>query len=477
MRSRNLLTWITAVLLAGALSACDNKPAPVEKTVAAPAAPASVAPPVPDVGKVESVKVDADGYGPTAGDAVAQAMRLAVLQVNGASMDLSTVNAKLGLDVVSEETAVSIRADAFAESVRTRSGGVIRDFRVVSMDEPLLPGRRYKASIEANIAKFNPPADLKKIKVAVAPIRFPRATLSIGDRTIASDKVGLEVRQRVLDALVNTGRFAVLDRDFDPEVQQELDLIGSGAAPAAELAKLSQAASADLIWIGRVNELAYDRHSRQLRSSDRQLVSYSGGWSVSAKLVNVATRQLLASDTLRGVAPATEATTLGTGVDGNRILADMTNDLVGQVVASILARTFPISVVSVDGANVILSQGGQGVKTGARYAVVVLGGELKDPQTNQSLGRVESPCCQVVVDRVTPNLSYGHIEGATIALDRVSAGALQVREQLPQIASAKVGGADTASADRAARPARRGSRDAAPATAQGPPPGPKDEKW
>ncbi|MEP6876940.1 MAG: hypothetical protein ABI887_21480, partial [Burkholderiales bacterium] len=51
-------------------------------------------------------------------------------------------------------------------------------------------------------------------------------------------------------------------------------------------------------------------------------------------------------------------------------------------------------------------------------------------QTGQSLGRVESPCCQLVIDRVTPNLSYGHIEGATGSLDNLLPGALQVREQL-----------------------------------------------
>ena len=80
------------------------------------------------------------------------------------------------------------------------------------------------------------------------------------------------MRQLIVDALVNTGRFAVLDREFSPELQQELDLIESGQAPAAETAKLRQAASADVLWIGKVHSLAYNRHARQLRTSDRELV-------------------------------------------------------------------------------------------------------------------------------------------------------------------------------------------------------------
>jgi curli biogenesis system outer membrane secretion channel CsgG len=75
---------------------------------------------------------------------------------------------------------------------------------------------------------------------------------------------------------VQTGRFAVLDRDFGPAIEQELEMISGGQAPSAELAKLSQAASADLVWSARINSFAYNRHARQLRTSDRELVSYSG---------------------------------------------------------------------------------------------------------------------------------------------------------------------------------------------------------
>jgi hypothetical protein len=207
-------------------------------------------------------------------------------------------------------------------------------------------------------------------------------------------------------------------------------MIANGEAPKAEIAKLSQAVTADVIWTGRINGLAYNRHARQLRSSDRQLVSYSGGWSVSQKLVNVATRQVVTAETLRGEAPSTAPTTLGTGVNSGKVLGGMTDDLVNQVVASILSRTFPITVVALEGSNVVLSQGGQALRPGARYAMVVMGTEMKDPQTGQSLGRVESPCCQLVIDRVTPNLSYGHIEGATGSLDNLLPGAVQVREQL-----------------------------------------------
>jgi len=460
-----------AAVAAAAVAASSAAPTPLT--------PATATIPPPDVGKLAVEKVTADGYGASASDAVAEALRLAILQVNGASIDMVTINTKLGIDVTLNQSAASLRAEGFREAVRQRSGGVVQNFRIVNMDEPLLPKGKYKATIEAGIAKFVVPAELKKIKLAVAPLRFDKAMIPLGDRSVPAAEVGAELRQRIVDALVNTGRFAVLDREFSPEIQQELDMISNGEAPKMEVAKLGQAVTADVLWIGKINGLAYNKYSRQLRTSDRQLVSYSGGWSVSQKLVNVATRQVITSETLSGNAPSTAATTLGTGVDSRKVLGGMTDELVNGVVASILSRTFPITVVALEGPNVILSQGGQALRPGARYAMVTMGSELKDPQTGQSLGRIESPCCQLVIDRVTPNLSYGHLEGATGPLDNLLPGALQVREQMKggpkppaEVATAAAAGGTPVPA-RAGKPARV-VREGAAAPA---PEAKKDEKW
>jgi len=430
------LLCVTAVAAAALLAAC-NKAEP-EKAVA-PAAPANVAAPVPDVGKVSDVQTTAQGYGASPGEAVAQAMKMAILQVNGAAVQSASVSVKYGLDVSLDQDAASLRGSAFAEAVTQRSGGVIQNFKLVEMQEPgVLPGKnQYKATIEARIAKFQPSAEMQKIKLVIGQIRFDSPSLPMGDRSVSSTEVGATLRQRISDALVQTGRFAVLDRELSPDIQGELDMISSGQAPSAELAKLSQAASADIVWSGRVSSLAYNRHARALKTSDRELVSYAGGWALTEKLVNVATRQVMASDSLRGAAPSTEPTTLGRGVDGDKVLEDMSTDLVNQVVTSVLRRTFPVTVVSRDGTNVVLSQGGQALKEGTRYAMVTMGSEMKDPQTGQSLGRVESPCCELVVERVTPNLSYGRLENVRSNLEQLPVGGLQLRDELKGVALAR----------------------------------------
>ena len=413
------------------LSSCGKK------EDAAPSAPPqaiNLTAPMPDVGKVDTVAVKADGYGPTPAAATSDAMKMAILQVTGATIDSGSVQVKYGLDVTDGKDSASLRATEFAEIVAQKSGGAITNFKILAMVEPAENGGQYKVSIEANIAHFTAPADSKKIKVVVATVQFDTASFVVGSESVPAQKVADDINRQVATALTNTGRFSVLDRDSGAAIQKELDMLKTGEAPRAETAKLGQAVTADVIWTAHLTSFAYNRHARQLHTSDRELVSYSGGWGLSQKLVNVATRQVLTSDTLQGTAPEVASTTMGSGINSGQVLQDLETDIASEVVASILARTFPITVVSMDGNSIVLSQGGRSVTGGTRYAIVSMGKELKDPQTGESLGRMELPCCEVVIDKVTPNLSYGHLDNVKIALNSIPAGGLQLREQIKVIA-------------------------------------------
>ncbi|MCI3203446.1 MULTISPECIES: CsgG/HfaB family protein [Pandoraea] len=477
---RNSLTGALAALFF--IAGCSEKAADAPQTSAAPAAAsASAAAPVPDVGKVETEKVTAVGFGGTAGEATLEAMKLALLQVNGAVVQAQSVVAKYGLDVSLNQDSASLRANAFADIVQQRSGGVIQHLRVLSLDEPGVIDKRFKATIEADIAKFKPSADMQKLKVVIGPVVFPQDRLPMGDVTVPSSEVAAVLRQRVSDALVQTGRFAVLDREMSPEIEHELDIIASGQAPSAELTKLSQAASADLVWSARVSAFNYTRLARQLRTSDRQLVSYSGGWALSQKMVNVATRQVTAAGSLSNAMPSTAPTTLGTGVDSQRILTEMTDQASKAIVSAILQSTFPITVLARDGTNVVVSQGGQALREGNRYAVVAMGNEFKDPQTGQSLGRTENPCCELVVERVTQNLSYGHLDNVRpgLNLDTLPIAGLQVRGEVAgrptQQANAPSGAQASPGAAVGAKVAQATKKTSSAAGAQAAPA--QDDKW
>jgi len=423
MRVRAIAALAMSTAFIVGCSKSEHTDAQATAPIAAPVqgAPAT---PMPDAGKLTTVPVKADGSGRSVGEAVNEAIKLAILQANGASVDMSSEQFRFALDVATPFDSGSVRAAGFAETVAQKSKGAVTGFSISSLTGPDASGI-YKVSIEASVAKFAPPADSKKLKVVVAPIKIDVTQIELGDTTVPAQKVAQDIRQQVIDALSQTGRFSVLDRDT-ADVQSELDMIASGQAPAAEIAKLGQAMSADVIWVGHINTLSYRKNARKLATSDRELVSYGGGWSVSQRIVNVATRQVMEADTLEGRAVPIKPTTLGAKFDPSQTLREMEGDIVGNIVSATLMRTFPVTVISRNGNTVVLSQGGQSVKEMARYQLVSMGVEMKDPQTGGSLGRVETPCCEVVIDRVTPKMSYGHLENVRSTLDG-TAGSLQVR--------------------------------------------------
>ena len=445
----------TVAALLFALAACGEKPVEAPKVVAAPVQGPNLTQ-VPDVGKVEQVNVTALGTGMTPGAAVNDALKTAISQVNGTTVDASSANVNMfakataTVDVESSQGKDSatvtgtLQSQAFAEQIITQSKGTVSSFKVVSVAPPPNGNGVFTVNIEAKIAKFKGPADSGKIKIVVAPLKSEKMAFNIGGRMIPANEVLGPLRQQIIDNLTQTGRFTILDRQFDGELQNEMNMITSGQTDKTDLAKLGQALSADLVWVGVVNDFAFNKTVRKLQTSDRELVSYAGGWSVSQRMINLATKQIMQSNTLEGVAPAIAATTLGANFDETGTVKTMAGDFVKKSTEAILLRTFPVSVVERDGDTVVLSQGGKALTEGTRYRIYRQGKEIKDPQTGQSLGNMESLCCDVVIDRVTPNLSYGTLERVKIKLDDVVAGALQIREAVPaQVAKAPSGDAVT----------------------------------
>ncbi len=429
---KNWICWIT---LSAALVACgDKKETSVKVDNDKPNLTGT-----PDVGKVEQVEVKSTGTGLTPSAAVSEALKSAVMQVNGTAVDASSASVNISakataqLDVQTKNGSDSVKAtevvnsQAFAESVVTQSNGVVSTFKVDKLTPPKSNGGVYVVDITAKIAKFKAPADAGKIKIVVAPLKSTQQSFNIGGRNMPVHEVLEPIRQQIIEALTKTGRFTVLDRDFGSDIESEMGMIGSGQTNQNDLAKLNQALSADVIWVGAVNSLSYDRMARQLKTSDRELVSYSGKWSITQRLVNLTTRQVMLSDTFKGDFPTVSPTTLGASINEKTSVANVQTEVVKKATESIMQKTFPISVVSIDGESVVLSQGEGAVVEGGQYKLVKLGKEMKDPQTGQSLGNIETECCEVIVNRVTEKMSYGQLTNVKVKLEGVEPGVLQLR--------------------------------------------------
>jgi pyruvate/2-oxoglutarate dehydrogenase complex dihydrolipoamide acyltransferase (E2) component len=145
------------------------------------------------------------------------------------------------------------------------------------------------------------------------------------------------------------------------------------------------------------------------------------------------------------------------------------DSLSGQIGGTIVTTLFPVSVVSVDGDQVVLSQGGDTVQVGQRWQAVRLGEELKDPQTGRSLGRSEHPCCTIRIDRVAAQTSYGTLEEGVDAMrGGFRPGQIELRQKLGSKPKAAAGATASAAPAAAARPASKPKPKPAAAPAEDP---------
>lgn len=315
----------------------------------------------------------------------------------------------------------------------------------------------WKVRVRADIAKYRAPDEQGRPKIVVAEPHVRSGTYAVGDGRVASDEVAAAIRARLNDTLTQTKRFIVLDREFGEEMQAEIDHINSGNVRLQDTARLGQQLATDLILIPTIERFEYPRSVRNLRMSDRQVTSYSGGGRITLRLINAATGEVVMSDSFDHQLASTGPSTLPRTVDGKGMAAAMMDSLSGQIGTAIITGIFPVSVVAMTGDQVVLSQGGESLKAGQRWQAVMLGEELKDPQTGRSLGRNETPCCTIRVDRVAAQTSYGTIEGGgDLGGASFKPGAIELRQLAgavkPAAATASNGGSAKPKPARAAAP-------------------------
>lgn len=448
---------VVLACLVGMLSACGQKEEPAAPLPAATetAAPVPVEAPriaKPDFGGITNVSREVEAVGSTPELAVLAALQSAVAQVNGVRVasQMQSVRASMALQANGQD-AGNVRSEASVQRLLAASQGAVTGFEILSqqeidkLDEKTIATVRasdggfsyaasatgdvqrgasshafdmhytkmrsyWKVRVRADVAQYREAQQQGGPKIVVAMPRTQAASYSVGDGRTDAIEVASAVRSRLSDILTQTKRFVVLDRELGSEMQAEIDHINSGNVRVQDTARLGQQLATDLILVPSVERFEYRRSERQLRMSDRRLVSYSGAGRVTLRLLNAATGEVVMSRSFEHQLAAADPSTMPRVINGQAMAAQMMASLSSQIGSAILTEIFPVSVVSMAGDQLVLSQGGESVKPGQRWQAVYLGDELKDPQTGRSLGRHELPIGTVRIDRVAAQTSYGTLE-------------------------------------------------------------------
>jgi hypothetical protein len=272
------------------------------------------------------------------------------------------------------------------QSLRRQTGGVVKNYSIVGV---ATEGDGFIAHLNVSIERYAPAGlptqDRRRIVVAE-----PGNLANLAPSEVV-------VLREALDAyLVQTRRFAVLDRQNDSAYRSEMELLKGPDVAVSETARIGQVIGADYVLLTKLRQLGSTTQNTVLPITGQHVSRQSTRAGVDFVIVEIATRQVKwAGQIIRE--------TVG---DREAALREIATEIGAKVVSDI----YPLRVVQVLGpSSVVINQGADTIKVGQTFTANLLGEMALDPYTKEPLGRVEVPIGTVKISRVDPKLSYGDL--------------------------------------------------------------------
>lgn len=343
---------------------------------------------------VEYVDIESYGSGGTLSHAIATALKEALIQVNGASIQAESVASEMMVSLETADESLFASSSASADVIQSATKGAVRSYELVSKEND---GTLWSVTVIAKIAKYEASAQTKRLRMSVLPFRLGK------DRYATfRDKV---VRG-LIDNLTQARKFAILDREYEAEQARELAVMSSEDAPIEEMAKLGQKLGTDYVIVGTVEKADSSTREIKVQAANRVVKINSAAAVVSYRIIDAPTGQVKFSDTWSGGGE-------NTSLDG---LAQKAHD---EIARRITDAIFPVMVENYDGEYLFLGQGGSAFKPGQVYKLIRYGDAITDSYTGESLGRTEIEVGLVRVESVQSKITRASVVKTTVNLSNV----------------------------------------------------------
>lgn len=370
----------------------------------------------------DTVTVTVRATGADLGEATNNALIEAVRQVNGVSLTARQLMQTRSISGAIDDAQGGRVEFEMNQRQDTRFGatarGHVAGYELVSSSAGAY-GHEVVAKVQVH--RYQAPGldTGQRRRLAVVPLVGPAARADFFG-PIRIDALAGELSQALVTQFVQARRFAVLDRQSWDVLGKEQALLASADTPVSEKAKLGRILGADYLLLGEVLRAEAVRNQTSQKLTGMVSAETRVRIAINLRVVVPATGEIRFADTLE--LELTDA-------DGDA-LASRTralSELARRVVGVVLDRIYPMQVLTVaDGGEVVLNQGGQTLAVGEQLLLVQRGGELTDPYTRESLGRVETVIGRLEIVRVDGRVSYARVVGSPSA--PVQAGQLARRD-------------------------------------------------
>ncbi len=237
------------------------------------------------------------------------------------------------------------------------------------------------------------------------------------------DKLGEAAADVFITALVNTGKFSIIEREKVNAILREQDFGASGAVTAQTAAKIGKMLGVDLMLTGSVSQFSVSKTGAGLRRVGLGVTT--GKVVLQARLVNTTTGEIIVAaeeeNKKRLIGARYKSANFQQNFDIG-LANEVMHPAVEKMVAKIIGKTAGLTpaaptgrVVKVEGTKVWINLGANaGLNVGDEFEVYRQGEELIDPDTGLSLGAEEEKVGKIVVTEVKDKYSIGTVQSGDV---------------------------------------------------------------
>lgn len=369
-------------------------------------------------GQVTEATLTAEGAGMTRDEAVAAALANAAGQAFGIQLNAATVSETLGAEVVTDDRSQASMVSAVnrvvTQAINSPVNSPILGYTIDSLSEGI--ANTWDATVTLRYAKFE--------RIGADSNRRSAIVVTSNKRyqELLTTTVG--------EALVASRRFDVLNRRNDALFEAEKAFIQGGDAATAEVARLSQASGADYLIVAELQGLSISNNMREtIRMTGEVLVRSAVSGTLRLEVIEFASRKVKWSSSQKFGGTYEGVSSIGAGTL-SRLIGGAADKLMDNLIASI----YPIRVIKVVGDVAIINRGEGSATVGETYAVFLMGEELTDPQSGESLGVMEIEAGLGKITEVKPKFSF--LKMATGQLDANAEYIVRKTDKKPPAAAA-----------------------------------------
>ncbi|EKF73172.1 hypothetical protein A11A3_14907 [Alcanivorax hongdengensis A-11-3] len=385
----------------------------------------------------ETVSVKASGYGDDPEQAVTNAMVAAVRQAGGVTVAVDPHFRTRVLEWVGHQqgdmsTWVGTRTSVPEPQLPTM--GNLKSYTVTAVKK--VENDLWRADLDAQVLRNKSLGPDRSHLPAIAITTFDsrQASYSLGDLKVPARQVQQQLRDDLVEAYTQSGRFRVLDRANLDVIDKEQDVVSEGSVAPEELARLGQRKGADLLLVGSIEDFSIGDSEQEFYGA--KFSGYKPRVRVRYRLIDTATTEILWSDLYvwNKSEAAIRDMARQANIDDRNHPEYLADDIYPEIARAIAGAStdvlYPVQVIKVAGDTVYLSQGQGRLEKDAQMKVYRPAGSLKDPDTGLTIKLEGESLATLTVSDVRTDYGIAHItEGAGVQVgDRVRSSAMDASD-------------------------------------------------